>query len=135
MTETDNRLAREIRTLAEASPGHLAEISHELRTPLTIIAGYVEMLQDDSAEGLTPTQQTMLATVASTSPDVPAADQQKSAFTELSRATQVSLALCRAIAANHGGELELVSSTITVWLPLAASKLRVGEDSETGRGW
>jgi signal transduction histidine kinase len=243
MTETESRLAREIRTLAGASPGHLAELSHELRTPLTIIAGYIEILQDDNAEPLTRAQQTMLATVdrnivrlwrliedvldlsnieshpfkstrspvsltkltaravaavqpqaaakgvtvtarlrrsltirgdpaqlgrllssllssavmsapgggriqvsadrngaaavlrvSGESPAVPAAGEQKSPFTGSSRATQVGLALCRTIAANHGGELELVSSSITVRLPLTDSKLPVGEESETGRG-
>lgn len=62
MTETDSRLAQEIRTLAQAIPGPFPEIAHELRTPLTVIAGYVELLQE-VAGSLTPAQQSMLATV------------------------------------------------------------------------
>lgn len=56
--------------------------------------------------------------LTTTTLDLPAADPQRACSTQPSRAVQVSLALCRAIAANHGGELESAPPSIIVRLPL-----------------
>ncbi|NNN19808.1 MAG: GAF domain-containing protein [Acidimicrobiaceae bacterium] len=43
-----------MRKLDESKDAFLASVSHELRTPLTSIVGYLELLQDDVADGAIP---------------------------------------------------------------------------------
>jgi two-component system, OmpR family, phosphate regulon sensor histidine kinase PhoR len=61
--EAGNRLVEELKALDQRKSDFLATISHELRTPLTSIAGFIELLRDQQAGPLTPTQQEMLDTV------------------------------------------------------------------------
>jgi signal transduction histidine kinase len=62
--EREQELAGRLRDLDEAKTDFMATVSHELRTPLTSIAGYLEMLSDGDAGGLTPAQERMLAVIA-----------------------------------------------------------------------
>jgi two-component system phosphate regulon sensor histidine kinase PhoR len=63
MYEAENRLVQELRAVDQVKSDFLATVSHELRTPLTSIAGYIEILQDQDAGPLTPSQERMLDTV------------------------------------------------------------------------
>jgi two-component system phosphate regulon sensor histidine kinase PhoR len=61
--ETENHLVKELRAVDQVKSDFLATVSHELRTPLTSIAGYIEILRDQDAGPLTPSQDRMLDTV------------------------------------------------------------------------
>jgi signal transduction histidine kinase/HAMP domain-containing protein len=63
MYEAENRLVEELRAVDQVKSDFLATVSHELRTPLTSIAGYIEILRDQDAGPLTPSQARMLETV------------------------------------------------------------------------
>jgi signal transduction histidine kinase/HAMP domain-containing protein len=61
--EAENHLVDELRAVDQVKSDFLATVSHELRTPLTSIAGYIEMLRDNTAGPLTPAQIRMLDSV------------------------------------------------------------------------
>jgi two-component system phosphate regulon sensor histidine kinase PhoR len=61
--EEETRLIEELKSLDQAKSDFLATVSHELRTPLTSIVGYTEMLRDQDAGPVTPTQGSMLDTI------------------------------------------------------------------------
>ena len=53
---TEQAAIERLRKLDQARNEFVATVSHELRTPMTSISGYVELLQDRSAGGLTTEQ-------------------------------------------------------------------------------
>jgi signal transduction histidine kinase len=59
-----SQLVDELQALDRTKSNFIATISHELRTPLTSITGYVELLKEQEAGSLNPTQRAMLRTVA-----------------------------------------------------------------------
>jgi two-component system, OmpR family, phosphate regulon sensor histidine kinase PhoR len=61
--EAENLLVEDLRALDHARSDFFATVSHELRAPITTIEGYVEMLTDGEAGGLTPQQRKMLDTI------------------------------------------------------------------------
>jgi two-component system, OmpR family, phosphate regulon sensor histidine kinase PhoR len=61
--QTENHLVEQLRAVDQVKSDFLATVSHELRTPLTNIAGYIEILRDQDAGPLTPSQARMLETV------------------------------------------------------------------------
>ena len=61
--EAENRLVKELQAVDRAKSDFLATVSHELRTPLTSIAGFVELLGDQTPGPLTTAQLRMLETV------------------------------------------------------------------------
>jgi signal transduction histidine kinase len=67
LEEASRQLAdqnEQLRDLDRMKDELVALVSHELRTPLTSISGYLEMIDDEGLETLTPSQQTFLATVS-----------------------------------------------------------------------
>ncbi|GGK37956.1 hypothetical protein GCM10010124_33510 [Pilimelia terevasa] len=57
----ERRLVGDLRQLEHAKNEFMTTVSHELRTPLTSIAGYLEILRDDTVGALTPRQEKTLA--------------------------------------------------------------------------
>jgi signal transduction histidine kinase len=55
---------KQLRELDKVKDDFVALVSHELRTPLTSIIGYLEMVLEEDAEPLTPSQQQFLSTVS-----------------------------------------------------------------------
>jgi PAS domain S-box-containing protein len=59
----EQRMVEELQQLDRIKTEFVATVSHELRTPLTSISGYVEMLVDQGAGGLSDRQHAMLEVV------------------------------------------------------------------------
>ncbi|WP_078973263.1 ATP-binding protein [Streptomyces sp. MMG1533] len=61
--EKESGLVDKLRALDKAKSDFLSTVSHELRTPLTSIVGYIELLKDEDAGPLSPSQLHMLDVV------------------------------------------------------------------------
>jgi two-component system, OmpR family, sensor kinase len=123
-SEVEADVLTQLETIDRVRTDLVSTVSHELRTPLTSINGYLELLQDQLVEQLTPQQFTMLAAVRR---NLDRLNELIGNLLALSRAEETQLALepidLRGVAAEVAADIRLPAGgrevTIKVLNPVA----------------
>jgi signal transduction histidine kinase len=107
-SEVEADVLTQLETIDRVRTDLVSTVSHELRTPLTSIKGYLELLQDELLESITPQQSTMLAAMRR---NIDRLNELVANLLALSRAEETELALepidLRGIAAEVATDLGL----------------------------
>jgi len=107
-SEVEADVLTQLETIDRVRTDLVSTVSHELRTPLTSIKGYLELLQDELFDALTPQQSTMLGAIRR---NIERLNELVGNLLALSRAEETELALepidLRGVAAEVATDLGL----------------------------
>ena len=133
-SEVEADVLTQLETIDRVRTDLVSTVSHELRTPLTSIAGYLELLQDDLLEKMSPQQATMMGAIRR---NLDRLNELITNLLALSRAEETQLSVepvdLRGIAAEVAGDVRLTAAArdITVrTLQSAAPVVVLGDRSQ-----
>ncbi len=109
-SEVEADVLTQLETIDRVRTDLVSTVSHELRTPLTSIKGYLELLQDELVDQLTPQQATMLGAIRR---NLDRLNELIANLLALSRAEETQLAVeqidLRAVAAEVAMDIRLTA--------------------------
>ena len=110
-SEVEADVLMQLQTIDRVRTDLVSTVSHELRTPLASIKGYLELLQDDLMEHMTPQQTSMMSAIRR---NLDRLNELIANLLALSRAEETELSLnpvdLRAVATEVGTDIRLTAA-------------------------